>query len=46
MKKLLIIISAILFLTACGGPELPEGFTFPDAPPNPEVMQPADNPME
>ncbi len=45
MRKLLLIPCILLFLTACGGPDLPDSdMKFPTEPPNPELMEPTTAP--
>jgi len=47
VKLILILFSAILFLTACGKKAyLPEGATLPTYPPNPAAMNPAEPPPQ
>ena len=41
MKKIILTFVALLFLTACGGPNLPDpDMKLPTEPPNPELMEP------
>lgn len=44
MKRTVLILVSIFFLTSCGS-KLPDpNMTLPDTPPNPELMEPTSNP--
>ena len=45
MKKILLSLSVLFILTACGGPKLPDpDMKLPTEPPNPELMEPTSSP--